>query len=207
MMEDLEKPISLIKDLLSSDIKLERVKGFGAYISNALKPYISESLYESLNIIDELSKEKKRALLEQILQELEAFVRPNYQTTTTQKQNLRRIRDLNIKIEDMDFLNKNQKKILHASGLNTLIDVLWYFPYTYENRLVLKSISSLALDSYGTVLVKIENLIYDEKEKFPFSIIAADGKSKLVLKFRAKDKSVMVPEGTKYSSLWYAERV
>ena len=191
MMEDLEKPISLIRDLLSSDIKLERAKGFGAYLSNALKPYISESLYKSLNIIDELSKEKKKALLEQILQELEAFKRPNYLSISIQKQKLRKLRDLNVKIEDMDFLNKNQKKILHASGLNTLIDVLWYFPYTYENRLVSKSISSLALDTYGTVLVKIENLIYDEKEKYPFSIIATDGKTKLALKFKAKDKSVM----------------
>jgi hypothetical protein len=87
MMEDLEKPISLIRDLLSSDIKLERAKGFGAYLSNALKPYISESLYKSLNIIDELSKEKKKALLEQILQELEAFKRPNYLSISTQSKN------------------------------------------------------------------------------------------------------------------------
>ncbi len=187
MMEDLEKPKSLIKDLLSSDTKLERAKGFGAYLSSALKPYISDTLYKSLSIVDELSKEKKRALLEQILQELEAF--NSYIQKPTK--HFKRLKDLNISIDDMDFLNKSQKKILHASDLNTLIDVLWYFPYTYENRLLLKSISSLPIEHYGTLLVKIENLIYDEKEKYPFTIMTTDGKTRLFLKFKAKDRSVM----------------
>ncbi len=188
MMEELEKPISIIKEMLSSDIKLERAKGFGAYLSNALKPYISESLYKSLNIIDELSKEKKKALLEQILSELDAF-----KGTILHKpaKHLRSLRDLNISIDDMDFLNKNQKKILRGSDLNTLIDILWYFPYNYENRLVLKSISSLPIDAQGAILVKIENITYDEKEKFPFTITTTDGKLKLFLKFKVKDKSVM----------------
>ena len=184
LMKDLDKPIDLIKDLLSSDIKLERTKGIGGYLENVLKPYISETLYKNLKLLDSLSIEKKKALLEQILQEIDVFKSP-----TNKKQ--KTLKELDIDIDNMDFLNKTQKKILHISGLQNLIDVLWYFPYNYENRLLLKNLSSFPIDTYGAIALKIENLIYDEKEKYPFSIIASDGTIKVYLKFKAKDRSVM----------------
>ncbi len=203
-MEEIKKAKNFIKDMLSSDIKLSRSKGISLYLSNLLKPYISKSLYENLKLIDNLSIQKKKAILEETIQELDKYSITNKPITTTNyttnleyntqqivKNNLRHIKDLNISIQDMPFLSKNQKQILSLSGLNTLVDVLWYFPYSYENRIPFKSIVSMPIDQYGTLKLRIESFVFDEKDMYPFSIIAKDEYGIIGLKFKIKDKSVL----------------
>lgn len=176
----------LIKDLLLNDIKLERTKSIGSFLTQFLKPYISKSLYDTLSIIDSLSLAKKKAILEQILEETSIPITNS--TTNTKKHAKTSLKDLNIYINNMDFLNKKHKNILSSFGINTLIDVLWYYPYTYENRILIKNIMTLPINEYGAILLEIEKVVFNQNEKYPLTILSKDGFSQIALKFNIKDK-------------------
>ncbi len=171
----------IIKDLLSDEAKLSRTK-ISQFLIQNLKPYISKELYELLKYVDDVTIPKRKSILETVMEEL------SLQDDFKPKVSSKKVINLNISISDMDFLNKKQKHILLSYNLNTLIDVLWYFPYIYENR-ILTTLRSLKTEETGAISLEIEKVSYEPSEKYPLSILAKENKDYIHLKFKSKDNS------------------
>lgn len=185
---------TFIKDLLNNDIKLERSKGvFNFVLKNieSKKIKLPESIL--VNDFDDLTLAKKKTVLREILNFLEDVEKIKEKFNKTHQTSSRikgLIKDFDKSIHDILKLNKKEKEVLSKLNIETILDLVYYFPIRYENRKICEKSLNFYIDKRCCFLVKIEKLKFDPKQKYSLSVICVkEGsfKESLELKFNFKD--------------------
>ena len=128
-MLEVEKLEAFVSSLLEGEgLKLRRSIGVGPFLYNKLRDHAPPYLLEVLLDFDRLSFEKKKVILEDVKRFLREYRRKRGERKELSKKPLKTFLT---PVDKLDFLSGAEKKILRSLGLNTVLDVLYYFPLRY----------------------------------------------------------------------------
>ena len=185
--ERLEKALKLINRLKENNYeKVSKILGIGLFLYKLLSDLLNDPIKEDLKIFDKYSKEKKIAILE-FLEKLIKQRLEKYQLNRERK--IKPLEAFMVEIRKIPFLSLKEKKLLESLGFKTLIDVLYFFPKSYEDRRLNKSLKYCKANEKICVKVKVidKRKLSKEDSPYNFEVLTTDGTAYLSLKYRYKD--------------------
>lgn len=183
-MQEREKLLSFIDNLLTNGgIKLRRSLGVGLYLFNKLRDSAPEYILESLQSLDRMPFEKKKAILEEVRKLLSERQEPQKDKSPVKKKS---IRDFFLPIDKLKLLDTREKKVLRSLGINTLFDALYYFPLKYEDRRVISSLKLAKTGSKAVLRLRVKDVRKPSDNRYSVEVLCTDGKEFIKLKFRYK---------------------
>jgi len=181
-MKETRELLDFLEGLLENGaIRLRRGFGIGIYLYNQLKDIAPEHILESLQIFDRMPLEKRKAIVLELKRFLESYRSVPKPLKEVKK---KRIRDLEVPLEKLKFLEGKEIKVLKSLGIKNLLDALFYFPLRYEDR---RPLSSLKLAKVGEKVVlklRVKEVRVADEEGYNAQVICTDGLEEISLKFR-----------------------
>ena len=183
-MDKTRRILDFLDSLLENGaVKLRRGLGIGPYLYNQLRDSLPENLLESLQTLDRMPLEKKKAIVLELKRFLESYSGERRRVKKVQKKSLK---DFKIPLDKLKFLDTKELKVLKSLGLKTLLDALFYFPLRYEDR---RPISSVRLAKVGERVVlrlKVKEVRRINEGSYTAEVVCTDGSEDVSLKFRYK---------------------
>jgi len=190
-MDSVEKAKRFIEELKENNhFKLKRSFGVGLYLFNLLKDRLSNSHLELLKKFDAMPFPKKVAILQEIERALngEELV-PKVSFDEYPK---KPIEKFFVPIESLKVLDSKEKKLLKSLNIKDLYSALWFVPVRYEDRRLNTSIKTSIPGKAVALKVKVVESSWEPDAKYPISVLCEDGTGYLSLKYRFKDKRVLL---------------
>ncbi len=182
-MADIEDTLKFIEGLLDKEgIKLKRGIGIGLFLYNKLKDRAPEYMLESLQTLDRMSFEKKKAIILELKRFLESYAPKDSRRKERVKK--KEVRDFLLPVEELKLLDKKEVKVLKGLGINTLLDALFYFPLRYEDRRPLSLIKLAKVGEKAVLKLRVKESRRVTEGRYTAEVICTDGKEDIKLYFR-----------------------
>ena len=184
-MADLEKLRRFVESLSENNyLRLRRGFGIGLYLYNQLRDVAPPYLLENLQRFDRMSFEKKKVLL----QELGSFL-SSYHSLRERRKKLEQVkskplRDFLIPLDRLKFLDRAELRVLQGLGINTLLDLLLYFPLRYEDRRVLSNLRLVRPGEKVVLRLRVKDTRTLREGPYTAEVTCTDGDEEIRLRFR-----------------------
>ncbi|MFN4013596.1 MAG: ATP-dependent DNA helicase RecG [Aquificaceae bacterium] len=189
-MDKLEKAKEVIRDLSENNYaKLRRALGVGLYLFNLLKDSVENSYLDLLKSFDRLPIEKRIGILRMLEERLKAPL-PSFEIDFS-KVEKKPLAAFFKPLEEIRVLEERERKVLKAFGLKDLYSALYFVPLRYEDRRLSNSIRTTRSGQKVALKVKVVDVGFDPKERYPAWVECEDGTGRLFLRFKYKDKRAL----------------
>ena len=186
-MLDTAKVRSFIGSLLEEEgLKLRRGFGIGMYLFNQLRDYAPSYLLESLQTLDRLPFEKKKAILRDVEKFLEEFERSRLRSYKGRTEEGKEVSRFFVSLEKLKFLKEKDLKLLRSMGIETLYDALLYIPFRYEDRRSIHTVRTAKVGEKCLLEVRVEGFRKVNWGGYTAEVIASDDTGSIKLLFRYK---------------------
>ena len=186
-MLDTAKIRAFIDSLLEEEgVKLRRGFGIGIYLFNQLKDFAPSYLLESLQTLDRLPFEKKKAILEEVKRFVEEFEKSRHRSSGGTTEGAKEVVRYFVGIEKLKFLKDKDVKLLRSLGIETLYDALFYIPFRYEDRRTLNTIRTAKVGEKCLLEVKVEWMRKTNRGGYTAEVFVSDETGGMRLLFRYK---------------------
>ena len=183
MEEKLRAVSRFIDSLLENGaLKLRRSFGVGLYLYNQLKDEIPDYFLNSLQQLDRMPFEKKKAILLELRRILSSEAPAKKKETVPKKP----LKAFFTPLEKLSFLEDKEVKLLKSLGINTLFDALTFFPLKYEDRRPLLSLKLAKTGRKAVFKLRVKGYRMLNEGGYTAEVICTDGEMDLKLKFRYK---------------------
>ena len=183
-MKSPEELLKFVEGLFENGaIKLRRGFGIGIYLYNQLRDRAPQNLLESLQTLDRMPLEKKKAILLELKRYLESskpISRP------VKKARKKKIKELQVPIDKLKFLEKKELQVLKSLGVESLLDALFYFPLRYEDRRPLSSVKLARVGEKVALKLRVKEFRRLNEGNYRAEVVCTDGSEEISLKFRYK---------------------
>ncbi len=183
-MEEKLRAVSRFIDRLLENgaLKLRRSFGVGLYLYNQLKDEIPDYFLNSLQQLDRMPLEKKKAILLELRRILSSEAPAKKKETVPKKP----LKAFFTPLEKLSFLEDKEVKLLKSLGINTLFDALTFFPLKYEDRRPLLSLKLAKTGRKAVFKLRVKGYRMLNEGGYTAEVICTDGEMDLKLKFRYK---------------------
>jgi ATP-dependent DNA helicase RecG len=173
---------SLLKD---GGVKLRRSIGVGLFLFNKLRDHAPQYLLDNLLVFDQLPLEKRKVILEEVRRFLRDY--KGAQTGREKRKEVKKkpLRKFLLPLERLDFLSASERKILKSLNLNTLLDVLFYFPLRYEDRRPVP-LRMVRPGQKAVLKLRVEEVREREGGDYTAEVLCSEGRERIKLLFRYK---------------------
>ncbi len=181
-MREKEKLLSFIDSLLTDNgIKLKRSIGVGLYLFNKLRDFAPEYILASLQNLDRMPFEKKKAMILEVKRLLSGSYKLPEERQPVRKKSLK---EFTIPLEKLKLLDTKEKKVLRSLAITSLLDALYYFPLKYEDRRVISSLKLVKTGSKVALRLRVKDVRKSSDHRYNVEVLCTDGKEHIKLKFR-----------------------
>ncbi len=181
---DREKVRNFVVSLLENDaIRLRRGFGIGLYLYNQMKDVAPPYMLETLQDLDRLPLEKRKAFLRDLIRFLE---NPHLGGAERGKSGDKEIYKFFAPIEKIKSLREKDLKLLKSLGIETLYDLLLYIPLRYEDRRAPKTVKTAKAGEKCLLKVRVEGMRSLSGGGYTFEVLTSDGTGSLSLMYRYK---------------------
>ncbi len=184
-MADLAKVEEFVANLFRDDcLRLKRGFGIGLYLYNQLRDLAPPYLLESLQSFDRMPLEKRKAVLMEVRRFLEGYRSLKERRERFSGITPRPLRSFLVPVDRLSFLDPKEIKMLRGLGVETLLDLLYYFPLRYEDRRVLSNLKLVKAGQKVVLRLRVRETRSIREGPYTAEVICTDGSEEVKLRFR-----------------------